>query len=65
MYVWVVCWRLAKECVVAMELCLIQRCISHVHKTVQNHYVERSHKVFILNAPSWFSVLWKVCLVQL
>lgn len=27
---------------------------------VQLHYVERSHKVFILNAPSWFSVLWKV-----
>jgi len=29
-------------------------------RVVQLHYVERSHKMFILNAPSWFSVLWKV-----
>ena len=29
-------------------------------KVVQLHYVERSHKMFILNAPSWFNVLWKV-----
>ena len=29
-------------------------------KIVQLHYVERSSKMFIINAPSWFSVLWKV-----
>ena len=29
-------------------------------KVVQQHYVERSHKMFIVNAPGWFSVLWKV-----
>jgi hypothetical protein len=29
-------------------------------RVVQQHYVERSYKMFILNAPAWFSVLWKV-----
>lgn len=24
------------------------------------HYPERSYKIFILNAPWWFSVVWKV-----
>ena len=29
-------------------------------KMVGAHYPERSYKIFILNAPWWFSVVWKV-----
>jgi hypothetical protein len=29
-------------------------------KIVQQHYVERSYRMFIVNAPSWFSLIWKV-----
>lgn len=29
-------------------------------KIIQQHYVERSYKMFIVNAPGWFSILWKV-----
>ncbi|CAM9899904.1 unnamed protein product, partial [Discosporangium mesarthrocarpum] len=27
---------------------------------IQEHYVERSHKMFIINAPSFFGVIWRV-----
>ncbi|CAN0508088.1 unnamed protein product, partial [Laminaria digitata] len=29
-------------------------------KMIGAHYPERSYKIFILNAPWWFSVVWKV-----
>jgi len=29
-------------------------------KIIQDHYVERSNKVFIVNAPSWFNMLWRI-----
>lgn len=29
-------------------------------KMVGAHYPERSEKIFILNAPWWFNVVWKV-----
>jgi len=29
-------------------------------KVVQQHYVERSSRLFIVNAPSWFSMMWKI-----
>lgn len=29
-------------------------------KMIGAHYPERSYKIFILNAPWWFSIVWKV-----
>lgn len=29
-------------------------------KTIQNHYVDRAHKMFIINAPFFFNMLWRV-----
>ncbi|CAN0369487.1 unnamed protein product, partial [Phaeothamnion confervicola] len=29
-------------------------------KLIAAHYPERSYKIFVLNAPWWFNVIWKV-----
>jgi CRAL/TRIO domain len=30
-------------------------------KLIGAHYPERSLKIFVLNAPWWFNMVWKVC----
>jgi len=29
-------------------------------KVMQNHYPERTEKLFIINAPSWFTAVWRI-----
>lgn len=38
----------------------VQEFLLRSAKMVGAHYPERSYKIFILNAPWWFSVVWKV-----
>mmetsp|Transcript_6269 Transcript_6269/g.6476 ORF Transcript_6269/g.6476 Transcript_6269/m.6476 type:complete len:809 (+) Transcript_6269:2-2428(+) len=34
--------------------------IKEASKVVQSHYVERCHKMFIVNAPFFFNMLWRI-----
>ncbi|CAM9785193.1 unnamed protein product, partial [Sphacelaria rigidula] len=39
---------------------LLQEFLVRSAKMIGAHYPERSYKIFILNAPWWFSLVWKV-----
>mmetsp|Transcript_8281 Transcript_8281/g.10893 ORF Transcript_8281/g.10893 Transcript_8281/m.10893 type:complete len:950 (+) Transcript_8281:99-2948(+) len=34
--------------------------ITECSNMIQSHYVERSNKIFIVNTPSWFNLVWKM-----